>query len=62
MFQTKVVQKIKIHILCSVTFIFENRTVYEIWKNIVEGGGGGGQATDDIIWRVHFTYWVIKTT
>jgi len=33
MFQTKVVQKIKTHILCSVTFFFENRAVYEImWK------------------------------
>jgi hypothetical protein len=37
MFQTKVVEKIKTHILCSVTFFFENRAVYEImWKNIVE--------------------------
>jgi len=24
------------HILCSITFIFENRAVYEMWKNIVE--------------------------
>ena len=40
MFQTKVVEKIKTHILCSVTFLFfENRAVYEImWKNIVERG------------------------
>ena len=29
MFQTKVVEKIKTHILCSATF-FENRPVYEI--------------------------------
>ena len=38
MFQTKLVEKIKTHILCLVTFIFpENRTVCEIlWKNIVE--------------------------
>jgi hypothetical protein len=36
MFQTKVVEKIKTHILCLVTF-FENRAVYEImWKNTVE--------------------------
>ena len=36
MFQTKVVEKIKTHFLCSTT-VFENRTVYEImWKNIVE--------------------------
>jgi len=33
MFQTKVVEKIKIHILCSIIFFFENRAVYEImWK------------------------------
>jgi len=37
MFQTKVVEKIKTHILCSVTFCPENRDVYEImWRNIVE--------------------------
>ena len=37
MFQTKVVEKIKTHILCSVTFFFENRAVYEIMlKNLVE--------------------------
>jgi len=39
MFQTKVVEKIKTHILYSVTFFPENRAVYEImWKNIVERG------------------------
>jgi hypothetical protein len=38
MFQTKVVEKIKTHILCSVTFFSsENSAVYEImWKNIVD--------------------------
>jgi len=36
MFQTKGVEKIRAYILCSVTFFFENRAVYEImWKNIV---------------------------
>jgi len=29
MFQTKAVEKIKTHVLCSVTFFFENCTVYE---------------------------------
>jgi hypothetical protein len=34
-FQTKVVEKIKTHILCSITF-FENHAFYEImWKNSV---------------------------
>jgi len=37
MFQTKVVEKIKTHILCSVTFFSKNRAVCEVmWKNIVE--------------------------
>jgi len=36
MFQTKVVEQIKAHILHSITF-FENRAVSEImWKNAVE--------------------------
>jgi hypothetical protein len=36
MFQTKVVEKIKTSILCSITFS-ENRAVYDIvWRNIVE--------------------------
>jgi len=35
----KFVEKIKKHILCSVTFITENRGVYEImWKYILEPG------------------------
>ena len=38
MFQAKAAEKIKSHILCSVTF-FENRAVYEtMWKNTVELG------------------------
>ena len=39
MFQTKVVEKIKTHILCSVLFS-ENRIVYEIMsKNVVQTEG-----------------------
>ena len=38
MFQTKVIEKTKVHILYSV-FYFENRTVYVIkWKNTVVRG------------------------
>ena len=37
MFQIKVVEKMKTHNLCSVTFFPESRAVYKIkWKNIVE--------------------------
>jgi hypothetical protein len=40
MFQTKVVQKITIHILDSIFFFLENRAFCEIaWKNTVEPDG-----------------------
>jgi hypothetical protein len=58
MFQTKVVEKIKTHILCSITFFFETRAVYEImWENIVERGRP--QLT---IWRMHIACWIPKDT
>jgi len=57
MFQTKIVEKIKNHILCSITFV-ENRAVYEIkWKNIVEPGRP--QVT---IWRMRVASWISKAT
>jgi hypothetical protein len=41
MFQTKAVEKIKTHILCSLTFFFENRAVYEIkWEKYCRAGAG----------------------
>ena len=37
MFQTKVIEKIKTHILCSVTFFFENLAVNGImWNNTAD--------------------------
>jgi hypothetical protein len=39
MFQTRVVEKIKTHMLCSITFFPENRAIYEIQKNMVEPDG-----------------------
>jgi len=39
MFQTKLVAKIKTHILCSVIFFSRKSAVYEImWKNMVHSG------------------------
>ena len=36
MFETNVVEKIKTHIYCSVTF-YEYRAIYELmWKNMIE--------------------------
>jgi len=61
MFQEKVVEEIKTHILCSVNFFFlsfENRAVYDIlWKNILRPGRQ--QLT---IWRMCTACWVPKAT
>jgi len=54
MFQTKVVQKIKTHILFSVTDFFNKRDLYE--KRIVERDGP--QMT---IWRMRIACWIIKS-
>ena len=57
MFHTRVVEKIKTHILCSVTF-FEIRTVYEImWKNNVQG-----DRSHITIWRTRIACLITKTT
>ena len=58
MFQTDVVQKLKINILYSITifFYFKNRAVYEImWKNIVERGRP--QMT---LWRMRCACCILK--
>jgi hypothetical protein len=38
MFQTKVVEKIKTHILCTVTFFRKSCRLWDEWKNIVQQG------------------------
>jgi len=54
-FQTKVVEKIKTDISCSITF-FKNRTVLEImWKYSVEP-----DRPRITIWRMHIAYWMPK--
>jgi len=58
MFQAKIVEKIKTHTLCSVTFFFENPAVNEImWKNIVERS-----RPRMTIWRMHIACWIPKAT
>jgi len=58
MFQTEVVQKIKTHILCSVTFFSETRSVYQImWKNAVERG-----RARMTIWGMRIGCWIPKAT
>ena len=57
MFQTKVVEKIKTHILCSITSP-ENGAVCEVmWKNIVQPDGP--QMT---IWRMRIACYRTKAT
>jgi len=64
MFQIKVVEEIKTHVLLSITLFFffffspENRSVNEImWKNIVEPGWP--QIT---IWPMRIACWIPKST
>jgi hypothetical protein len=57
MFQTKVEEEIKTHILCSITF-FLNRAVYDItWKIIVERGWPRMK-----IWRMRIACWIPNAT
>jgi len=51
MFQTKVVEKIKTHILCSVTLFWK---MCHLWEN-VEKCGRAEQATDDNMAHAHCT-------
>jgi hypothetical protein len=57
MFQTKVVEKIKTHNLCSIIFFSENRTVYEMWKNTTEPGRP--QMTT---WCMRIACWITRAT
>jgi hypothetical protein len=58
MFQAKVVETIKTHILCSLTFFLENRAIYEImWKNIVDL-----ERVQVTIWRMGSSRWMFKAT
>jgi len=57
MYQTKVVEKLETHLLCSITIFFENRAVCEIiWKNVVERG------RQQMIGRMRIARWIPKAT
>jgi hypothetical protein len=60
MFQIEVVEKIKTHILFSVTLFRKSRRL----ADKVKKHGGAREATDNNIqiWRMHFSCWTIKTT
>jgi hypothetical protein len=58
MFQTNVLEKIKIQILYPIIFFFENCAFYEtMWKKVEEPGRP--QMT---IWRLHIACWIPKAT
>jgi hypothetical protein len=59
MIQINFVEKIKTHILCSITFFpLENRAFYDImWKNIVEQN-----MPQMAIWSMHIACWILKAT
>jgi len=58
MFQTRVGEEIKTHILCSVTFFFfENRAVFKIlWENVERA------IPQMTIWRMSIACWITKAT
>jgi len=58
MLYTKVVEKIKTHILCSITFfLVESPVVFESFKNIVEP-----DRPQMTMWRMCIACWIPKTT
>jgi hypothetical protein len=58
MFQTKCAEKIKTHILYSITFF---RKSHRLWDNVEKCGDGG--ATNDVtIRRIRVACWMIKAT
>jgi len=57
MLQVKVVQRIKTNISCSITFLFQNRAVYEMRKNVVQPDGP--QMTT---WRTRIACWIAEAT
>jgi hypothetical protein len=57
---SKAVQKIKTHMLCSITFFFLNSRSW--WDN-VKKCGTARQATDEsIIWRMRVACWITMAT
>ena len=58
MLQTKVVQKIQTHVLCSITFFFENSDVFAtMLENIVEQ-----RRLQMTKWRMRIACWIPKAT
>ena len=60
MFQIKVIQKIKTHTLCSLSFFSENCVIYETMS---KKRGGIREVTNYItIWCIRIAHWISKAT
>ena len=58
-FQIKVVEEIKTHILYSVTFFLKT---YRFWDNVEKYGRARQAMDDNIMRRTHFACWITKST
>jgi hypothetical protein len=58
----KVREKIKTHILCSITFFFFFRKSHCLWDNVEKYSGDRVATNDATIWRTHVACWTSKTT
>ena len=59
MFQIKVVEKIKTHILCPVTAF---RKSCRLWDNVEKSGGVRGASNDATVWPIRVACWISKAT
>jgi hypothetical protein len=59
MFWTKVIEKIKTHILCSITFSLKS---HRLWDNVEKYSGDRGATNDVTTWRIRFACWICKAT
>jgi hypothetical protein len=59
MFQTKVVEKIKTHILCSITFL---RKSCRLWDNLWKFGKAGQVTDDNIVRRMRPACWITESS
>jgi hypothetical protein len=59
MFQTYVVEKIKTHILCSITFF---QKLCRLGDNVEKYGRVRQAIDDNIIWHMLFVCWITKAT
>ena len=57
MFQTKAAEKIKTHVLFSITFF---QKLFRLWHNVEEYGRAREATDDNVIRRMRFTSWITK--